>query len=223
MDENVGFRTSFCGFKKKDVLRYVDRLTHEWERERRDLNKQVESANAATQQQADAVSAAQAELEDAKQINERLVSDLRETSAAVDTLRERIAALENELNTSREETRRAEADAEAARRGTADCREVLQKYEAAFGKWDHFDERVAAVVRPYVDEAHRQASSTVTDTSAIIDTLVSKLNELRDCLVQKQKSISADREQTEQQLDQDIRSWADKARDAIGSADQFFR
>ena len=167
MSEQYGFKTSFRGFSRQDVLNYIDGL-------RMTLHTEREEHQAAINALQERVNEAERVLEDAPQAQRReeeLRAELAESQDTVTALRQQVERLAEELqaaqaelqSNSREEAEAALAEARAEvqqlrERETLLNGQLAETHQAVAALWQEKDasERKVAVALAFAD-AQQQA------------------------------------------------------------------
>lgn len=269
MAQNGLFRTAMRGFKKQDVLQYIDDITAAWNTERQELQQQTDAANAARDElmeaNAAAASAAAAATRQAQVAETQLAeaqkqvydttADLAESRAAADELAaqledalRRVAQLEatvTAITAQRDEAIAAVADARAQLEDNAaaaaeleDSRQVcrrqeeqitamqqaINRYERVLGDADTAKERADSIVRPFIEQANRQADETLDSVQAVLAGVLAQLGELQGSVEQRRQALRRCRADSDSRLSSAFGDWLGQAKDPYSPVPhRFFR
>ena len=269
MAQNGLFRSAMGGFKKQDVLQYIDDITAAWNTERQELQQQAEAAKAAQQELMEANDAAstaaaaanhkaqvaEAQLAEAQKQVYDTTADLAKSRAAADELAaqledalRRVAQLEatvTAVTAQRDEAIAAVADARAQLENNTtvaaeleDSRQVcrrqeeqitamqqaINRYERVLGDADTAQERADSIVRPFIEQANRQADETLDSVQAVLAGVLAQLGELQGSVEQRRQALRRCRADSDSRLSSAFGDWLGQAKDPYPPAPRrFFR
>ena len=235
MAQNGIFRSAMGGFNKKDVLQYIDEITAAWNNERQELMARVSAANAAQQElmaanaaAADAADVAvqraqiaETQLTEAQQQIYDATADLAASRAAANELAaqledalHRIAELEATVaavTAQRDEAIAAVADTKAKLEETASTaaalEEAITRYEQVLGDAETAQERVSDIVRPFIEQANRQADDTLDSVQAVLAGVLAQLGELQGSVDQRRQALRRCKADSDSRLSAAFGDW----------------
>ena len=267
MAQNGLFRTAMRGFKKQDVLQYIDDITAAWNTERQELQQQTDAATAARDElmeaNAAAASAAAAATRQAQVAETQLAeaqkqvydttADLAESRAAADELAaqledalRRVAQLEatvTAITAQRDEAIAAVADARAQLAENANIARELEdsrqlslrqeeqitamqqaigRYEQVLGDADTAHQRVDGIVRPFIDQANKQADETLDSVQAVLAGVLAQLGELQGSVEQRRQALRRCKADSDSRLNAAFGDWLGQTKDAFNPYDHHF-
>lgn len=202
------FRSAMRGFHKQDVLQYIDEITGAWDAERKELEQQAAAALAAEEQ---LKATTQQAVEEAQQAKEQ-------TKVAEDRLQEvliRMAELEAQL-----------ADAQEANQQQREQIDTLQqslaRYENAAGNAGTAQAQVDDIVRPFIEQANKQADETLDNVQAVLAGVLAQLGELQGNVEQRRQALYRCKADSDSRLSAAFGDWLEETKQAT-STDHFFR
>ncbi|MBR3289294.1 MAG: hypothetical protein IKI63_00795 [Clostridia bacterium] len=147
MTESSGFRSSLRGFRRQDVLNYIDDLQEEHRQRELRLQKGLVSANQMLRDLSDEV--------------DRLRASLEESGSECDRLRESLQQTGEECTRLKEEVARAEEREETYAEQSRECRRQAEAYEAARSQLLAAQQRLSEI-----EELRRREAAEQAETSA---------------------------------------------------------
>ncbi len=252
MEENGIFRSAIGGFNKNDVLTYIDRITGEWNEERVQL---TEAAEAARQEAQEATATAQqtvaeaqttvSEAEDRLAAMEVQFSQLTEQLAEITGQRdvaitEKAALAEqlqqeqdktntavNEMMASEERLQTREQEIAVLQEKLDEQQQQIARYAAVLGQSDGVQGHVDGIVRPFIEDANRRATDTLTSVHTLLNAMLAQMSELKTDVETQQAALRQHKTESDSRLADTLDAWMDKARqtaqDAAGRVTRFFR
>ena len=207
MTESGGFRVSLRGFRRQDVLNYIDELQEEHRAREQRLQNGLITANQMLRELSDEVD----KLRDSLLVSggecERLRDDLQQAGEECTRLKEEVARAEEREETyaeqSRECRRQAEAyesareqlmaaqarlaDAEALRRKEAaeqagvseQAKEARARYDALARDVEQLTEQLSTRGKEFLDASCEQGEICLDDVEQLIDSIAAQLLDVR--------------------------------------------
>lgn len=146
MTESSGFRSSLRGFRRQDVLNYIDDLQEEHRQRELRLQKGLANANQMLRDLSDEV--------------DRLRASLEESGGECDRLRQSLQQTGEECSRLREEVTRAEEREETYAEQSRECRRQQEAYEAARSQLLAAQQRLSEIEELRRREAAERAETT---------------------------------------------------------------
>lgn len=237
------FRSAMRGFHKQDVLQYIDEITGAWDAERKDLEQQAATAlaaedrlKAAAQQAEEATQQALALAQQAQektQVAEAQLSEVQQQlyDATADLANSRSAAadLEAQLQEALKRVAELEAqltDAQQANQQQREQIDTLQqsvtRYEKVLGNAETAQQHVDNIVRPFIEQANKQADETMDNVQAVLAGVLAQLGELQGNVDQRRQALHRCKTDSDSRLSAAFGDWLGEAKQAT-STDHFFR
>lgn len=154
------------------------------------------------------------------QLEQELADTAAERDNAIAALADAKAQLaENEI-TARllEDSRR-----QVAQQGEqiSQMQDALGRYEKVLGNADTAHQRVEGIVRPFVEQANRQAGETLDTVQATLGALLAQLGDLQSDIDRRRQSLQYSKTDSDNRLTAALNEWLDAAHDA-GNNRHFF-
>ena len=146
MAESGGFRVSLRGFRRQDVLNYIDDLQEEHRERELRLQRGLVNANQMLRDLSDEV--------------DRLRGSLEASGGECDRLRETLQQAGEECDRLREEVARAEEREETYAEQSRECRRQAEAYESAKEQLLATQARLKEIEQLRREEAEKQAATT---------------------------------------------------------------
>ncbi|MBQ8752096.1 MAG: hypothetical protein IJZ13_03225 [Clostridia bacterium] len=162
----------------------------------------------------------EAQLTVALQEIDRLTAQRDEAISAVAEAREQIAALETvsgETATRLEEATHRLTETEAT---AAILRQENDRYKAVLGTAETAQEHVDSIVRPFIEQANRQADETLDAVQAVLAGVLAQLGELQGSVEQRRQALHRCKADSDSRLSAAFGDWLALARSAAKPAEQ---
>ena len=216
MEEKGMFRSSLRGFNKTDVLTYIDSITAAWDEERQALLARTEEAEhraEAALQQAEEATAQAEQMQQQQAALQEEIEQLRALTDEVAQLREQQQIAENEKKAAEERLHTKEAELNARNQRLRELEEQLSACESLLGRADAIEQHMDGIVRPFIEQANRQANDTLNDVGAVLTALLSQLHELQDSVDKKRHTLQQQKAQQDHHLSSVLSDWLTKAKE----------
>ena len=141
-----------------------------------------------------------------------------EAIAAVADARAQLADSENtarELEDSRQLARRQEEQ-------ITTMQQAIGRYEQVLGSADTAHERVDNIVRPFIDQANRQADETLDSVQAVLAGVLAQLGELQGSVEQRRQALRRCKADSDSRLSAAFGDWLGQTKDAFNPYDRHF-
>ncbi len=141
-----------------------------------------------------------------------------EAIAAVADARGQLAnnqSLTQELEDSRQLARRQEEQITA-------MQQAIGRYEQVLGNADTAHERVDNIVRPFIDQANRQADETLDSVQAVLAGVLAQLGELQGSVEQRRQALRRCKADSDSRLSAAFGDWLGQTKDAFNPYDRHF-
>lgn len=141
-----------------------------------------------------------------------------EAIAAVADARAQLAESENlsrELEDSRILSHRQEEQITA-------MQQAIGRYEQVLGSADTAHERVDSIVRPFIDQANRQADETLDSVQAVLAGVLAQLGELQGSVEQRRQALRRCKADSDSRLSAAFGDWLGQTKDAFNPYDRHF-
>lgn len=230
MEEKGIFRSALGGFKKTDVLNYIDELTGSWNEERVQLEQQVVAEREKAEVAVSKVEAAETKANELQAVHDSLTAEIDALKEELEQLRplaEQMEQLREEIKAANERVavREAELAERAARIATLES--TVARYEAVLGRCDNMKEHVDGIIRPFAEKASRRAEDTLDKTHALVAALLSQLGELQGGIEEQKRVLHQEKADNDARLSATLNNWFAKvkelAENTASHATHFFR
>lgn len=236
--------------QKNEAVEAQDALRAQMEQAQADKDQAVAAAAEAGQQAqvaATQLAEVQQELYDATADLAECRSDKDEIAAQLEEAQRRIALLEAQLTAvtnERDDAIAAVADAkqqlavlDEAEVHLAQVRQqnqrqsdqidamqqAIARYEKVLGNAETAHEHVDGIVRPFIEQANKQADETLDSVQAVLAGLLAQLGELQGNVEQRRQALHRCKADSDSRLSAAFGDWLGLAEDASASSGQFFR
>lgn len=166
---------------------------------------------------------------------------IEEMATQLEEAQRRLAQLEQELSATAEERDTAIAaladakdqltDAQAVRRELEESRRQIatqneqidsmrrsiQRYESILGDADAAAERMDGIVRPFIDQANRQAGETLDSLQGTLTTILGQLSELNNDIDRRRQALRHSKSDSDARLAAALNEWLAAARGTDGN------
>lgn len=227
MAENGFFATAFRGFKKEDVLTYIDSLNAEHYEELTALQQEVTALKEENEKLTVDVPAMQAELETLR----TAVAQAEKQQAALEEAQQRISTLENEKGVLESKVAELEPRAAEATRLTnenavqaeqlAAQQEQLAGFEAMFGKSKDAAAFMRENLTARMQEGRAKTDKVLAEAERTTEKLVEELDAMRARLATARAQANAAAESDAQAIDTWLSQFGNAA--PSGTDGHFFR
>lgn len=174
-------------------------------------------------------------------------SDKDEMAAQLEEANRRIALLEAQLTAvtnERDDAIAAVADAKAQLESQGDIearmeeyrqrdqrqsdqidamQQAIARYEKVLGNADTAQEHVDGIVRPFIEQANKQADETLDSVQAVLAGLLAQLGELQGNVEQRRQALHRCKADSDSRLSAAFGDWLGQAQDVSANSGQFFR
>lgn len=141
-----------------------------------------------------------------------------EAIAAVADARAQLAENENiahELEDSRQQSQRQAEQINA-------MQQAIGRYEQVLGEADTAHQRVDGIVRPFIEQANRQADETLDSVQAVLAGVLSQLGELQGSVEQRRQALRRCKADSDSRLNAAFGDWLGQTKDAFNPYDHHF-
>lgn len=141
-----------------------------------------------------------------------------EAIAAVADARAQLAENENiarELEDSRQQSSRQEEQITA-------MQQAIGRYEKVLGDADTAHQRVDGIVRPFIDQANKQADETLDSVQAVLAGVLAQLGELQGSVEQRRQALRRCKADSDSRLNAAFGDWLGQTKDAFNPYDHHF-
>ena len=151
---------------------------------------------------------------------ENLTAQRDEAIAAVADAREQLTQLE--AATARLKETESELAEQSAR--LAALQREVARYEAVLGSAETAQQHVDGIVRPFIEQANRQADETLDSVQAVLAGLLAQLGELQGNVEQRRQALQRCKNDSDSRLTAAFGDWMARARQAAeeSAADSHF-
>lgn len=141
-----------------------------------------------------------------------------EAIAAVADARQQLAeneSLSQELEQSRQKEQQQEDQITA-------MQQAIGRYEQVLGSADTAHERVDGIVRPFIEQANRQADETLDSVQAVLAGVLAQLGELQGSVEQRRQALRRCKADSDSRLSAAFGDWLGQTKDAVNPYDRHF-
>lgn len=141
-----------------------------------------------------------------------------EAIAAVADAREQLAgqaSTEQQLEESRRQVQRQDDQIETLQKAVA-------RYEKVLGSAETAHQRVDGIVRPFIEQANKQADETLDSVQAVLAGVLAQLGELQGSVEQRRQALHRCRRDSDSRLSAAFGDWLGQARDVTPPTDRYF-
>ena len=216
MEEKGMFRSALRGFNKNDVLTYIDSITAAWDEERQALLASAEEAQARADAGLQQVEDAKAQVEQMQQQQTALqeeIEQLRSLTEEVEALRQQQQNVIEEKKAAEERLHAKEEELNARNQQLHELEERLTACESVLGRAGAIEQHMDSIVRPFIEQANRQADDTLNDMGAVLSALLSQLHELQDSVDKKRRTLQQQKAEQDNRLACVLSDWLTKAKE----------
>lgn len=149
------------------------------------------------------------------QLEQELTATAGERDSAIAALtdaKEQLAAntaTARELEESRRQVSRQNEEIAA-------MRQTIHRYESVVGDADAVHQKVEGIVRPYIEQAGREADETLNSVQASLDALLAQVGELQSSIDQSRRTLQSSKADSDSRLAAALEDWLNAAQDAGG-------
>jgi|GEM_PF-1360631 len=236
--------------QKNEAVQAQEAMQAQMEQAQTDKEQAIEAANEASQKAqvaATQLAEVQQELYDITADLAECRSDKDEIAAQLEEANRRIALLEAQLTAvtnERDDAIAAVADTKAqlTSLGTVEeqlndyrqqnqrqsdqidaMQQAIARYEKVLGNAETAHEHVDGIVRPFIEQANKQADETLDSVQAVLAGLLAQLGELQGNVEQRRQALHRCKADSDSRLSAAFGDWLGLAQDASASSGQFFR
>jgi len=137
------------------------------------------------------------------------VADTKAQLAALDTV-------EEQLNDYRQQNQRQSDQIDA-------MQQAIARYEQVLGSAETAHEHVDGIVRPFIEQANKQADETLDSVQAVLAGLLAQLGELQGNVEQRRQALHRCKADSDSRLSAAFGDWLGQAQDVTAGNGQFFR
>jgi len=101
--------------------------------------------------------------------------------------------------------------------------QAIARYEKVLGNAETAHEHVDGIVRPFIEQANKQADETLDSVQAVLAGLLAQLGELQGNVEQRRQALHRCKADSDSRLSAAFGDWLGLAQDASASSGQFFR
>ena len=101
--------------------------------------------------------------------------------------------------------------------------QAIARYEKVLGNVETAQEHVDGIVRPFIEQANRQADETLDSVQAVLAGLLAQLGELQGNVEQRRQALHRCKADSDSRLSAAFGDWLGLAQDASTSGNHFFR
>ena len=141
-----------------------------------------------------------------------------EAIAAVAEAREQLATnsgIAAELEDSRRVSRQQAEQINA-------MQQAIARYEQVLGNVDTAHQRADSIVRPFIEQANKQADETLNSVQAVLAGVLAQLGELQGSVEQRRQALQRCKSDSDSRLNAAFGDWLGKAKDAYNPYDHHF-
>ena len=141
-----------------------------------------------------------------------------EAIAAVADAREQLAgqaSTEQQLEESRRQVQRQDDQIVALQKAVA-------RYEKVLGSAETAHQRVDGIVRPFIEQANKQADETLDSVQAVLAGVLAQLGELQGSVEQRRQALHRCRRDSDSRLSAAFGDWLGQAQDGAPPTDRYF-
>jgi len=138
--------------------------------------------------------------------------------AAVADAREQLTArdgIEQQLEESRRQSRQQGEQITA-------MQQAITRYEKVLGSADSAHERMDGIVRPFLEQANRQADETLNSVQAVLAGVLAQLGELQGSVEQRRQALHRCKADSDSRLTAAFGDWLEQARGVTNPYDHHF-
>lgn len=236
--------------QKNEAVQAQTALRTQMEQAQADKDQAIEAAAEAGQKAqvaATQLQEVQQELYDVTADLAECRADKDEIAAQLEEANRRIALLEAQLTavtSERDDAIAAVADARAQLEAQGDMenrleeyrqrdqrqsdqidamQQAIARYEKVLGNAETAQEHVDGIVRPFIEQANKQADETLDSVQAVLAGLLAQLGELQGNVEQRRQALHRCKADSDSRLSAAFGDWLGQAQDASASSGQFFR
>ncbi len=139
--------------------------------------------------------------------------------ATVADTKEQLAALgdvEQRLTDCRQQNQRQSDQIDA-------MQQAIARYEKVLGSAETAHEHIDGIVRPFIEQANKQADETLDSVQAVLAGLLAQLGELQGNVEQRRQALHRCKTDSDSRLSAAFGDWLGQAHDVSASSGQFFR
>ena len=101
--------------------------------------------------------------------------------------------------------------------------QAIARYEKVLGNVETAQEHVDGIVRPFIEQANKQADDTLDSVQAVLAGVLAQLGELQGNVEQRRQALHRCKADSDSRLSAAFGDWLGQAQDASASGGQFFR
>lgn len=101
--------------------------------------------------------------------------------------------------------------------------QAIARYEQVLGNAETAHEHVDGIVRPFIEQANKQADETLDSVQAVLAGLLAQLGELQGNVEQRRQALHRCKADSDSRLSAAFGDWLGLAQDASATGGQFFR
>lgn len=101
--------------------------------------------------------------------------------------------------------------------------QAITRYEKVLGNAETAHEHIDGIVRPFIEQANKQADETLDSVQAVLAGLLAQLGELQGNVEQRRQALHRCKTDSDSRLSAAFGDWLGMAQDASASSGQFFR
>ena len=165
------------------------------------------------------LAALQARIEALERSIAAVTAERDEAIAAVADAREQLAqqaGIGEQLEESNRQVQRQDNQIEALQKAVA-------RYEKVLGNAETAHQRVDGIVRPYIEQANKQADETLDSVQAVLAGVLAQLGELQGSVEQRRQALHRCRRDSDSRLSAAFGDWLNQAQEVAPSpADRYF-
>ena len=181
-----------------------------------------------------------ADLAECRADKDELAAQLEEASRRIALLEAQLTAVTNERDDAIASV--ADAKAQLAALGTVEeqlgdyrqqnqrqsdqidaMQQAIARYEKVLGNVETAQEHVDGIVRPFIEQANKQADETLDSVQAVLAGLLAQLGEFQGNVEQRRQALHRCKADSDSRLSAAFGDWLGQAQDVSASSGQFFR
>ena len=101
--------------------------------------------------------------------------------------------------------------------------QAIARYEKVLGNAETAQEHVDGIVRPFIEQANKQADETLDSVQAVLAGLLAQLGELQGNVEQRRQALHRCKADSDSRLSAAFGDWLGQAQDVSANSGQFFR
>ena len=101
--------------------------------------------------------------------------------------------------------------------------QAIARYEKVLGSAETAHEHIDGIVRPFIEQANKQADETLDSIQAVLAGLLAQLGEVQGNVEQRRQALERCKEDSSTRLNAAFGDWLEPAKDTPASKNHFFR